>query len=78
MIVYNISRIRPGISKSAVDPSQTTGRKGWALTEVHTPNVGSIEAVCGFLKVKPQELIKTLIYKADAEVFAALVAATAR
>jgi len=30
--------------------------------EVYTPNVGSIEAVCDFLKTKPQDMIKTLIY----------------
>ncbi len=30
--------------------------------EVHTPNVGSIDAVCAFLKTKPQDMIKTLIY----------------
>ena len=29
---------------------------------VHTPNFGSIDAVCAFLKTKPQEMIKTLIY----------------
>ena len=62
------------LEKAPVDPlpKQPAVKVGPA-TEVHTPNVGSIEAVCGFLKVKPQELIKTLIYKADAEVFAALV-----
>ncbi len=30
--------------------------------EVYTPNVGSIESVCAFLKTKPQDMIKTLIY----------------
>jgi prolyl-tRNA synthetase len=29
---------------------------------VHTPNVGSIEAVCNFLKTQPKDMIKTLIY----------------
>jgi prolyl-tRNA synthetase len=29
---------------------------------VHTPNVGSIEAVCAFLKTQPKDMIKTLIY----------------
>jgi prolyl-tRNA synthetase len=33
-----------------------------AMQEVHTPAVGSIEAVCNFLKTKPQDMIKTLIY----------------
>ena len=30
--------------------------------EVHTPNIGSIEAVCAFLKTQPKDMIKTLIY----------------
>jgi len=32
------------------------------MEEVHTPNIGSIEAVCEFLKTKPKDMIKTLIY----------------
>ncbi len=31
------------------------------LKEVHTPNVGTIEAVCGFLGSRPNDMIKTLI-----------------
>jgi len=30
--------------------------------DVHTPGVGSIEAVCEFLKTRPEEMIKTLVY----------------
>jgi len=41
--------------------------------EVHTPNVGSIEAVCDFLKTKPADMIKTLIYTTDEGIVAALV-----
>jgi prolyl-tRNA synthetase len=41
--------------------------------EVHTPNVGSIEAVCGFLGSAPNEMIKTLIYSAEGRTIAALV-----
>ncbi|RPI64709.1 MAG: proline--tRNA ligase [Planctomycetaceae bacterium] len=33
-----------------------------AMTEVHTPNVGSIEAVTKFLGCQPKDIIKTLIY----------------
>ena len=52
------------IEKAPVDalPKQSAKQVGPPV-EVHTPNVGSIEAVCEFLKVKPQELIKTLIYE---------------
>jgi len=44
-----------------------------APEEVHTPNVGTIEAVCEFLKSKPKDMIKTLIYAAGEDVIAALV-----
>jgi len=44
-----------------------------APEEVHTPNVGTIEAVCEFLKSKPRDMIKTLIYAAGEDVIAALV-----
>jgi len=32
------------------------------MQQVHTPNIGSIEAVCKFLGTKPQEMIKSLLY----------------
>jgi prolyl-tRNA synthetase len=31
------------------------------MQDVHTPNVGTIEAVCDFLKTKPKDMIKTLV-----------------
>lgn len=44
-----------------------------AMQDVHTPAVGSIEAVCGFLKTQPAEMIKTLIYTAGDEVIVCLI-----
>jgi prolyl-tRNA synthetase len=44
-----------------------------APEEVHTPNIGTIEAVCEFLKSKPKDMIKTLVYAAGEDVIAALV-----
>ena len=44
-----------------------------AIEPVHTPGVGSIEAVCSFLGTKPAEMIKTLIYSAGEKTFVALV-----
>ena len=41
--------------------------------QVHTPNVRTIEEVAKFLKKKPKDMIKTLIYKADEKVVIALV-----
>jgi prolyl-tRNA synthetase len=48
-------------------------RKVPPIEEVHTPNVGSIEAVCAFLKTKPEQMIKTLIYSKESKTIAALV-----
>jgi prolyl-tRNA synthetase len=33
------------------------------MEEVHTPNIGSIEAVCAFLKTQPKDMIKTIIFQ---------------
>jgi prolyl-tRNA synthetase len=41
--------------------------------DVHTPNIGSIEDVCAFLKSKPKDMIKTLIFTTDDGPIAALV-----
>jgi prolyl-tRNA synthetase len=41
--------------------------------QVHTPNAGSIEAVCAFLKTQPKEMIKTLVLSAGEQTIAALV-----
>src|SRR4030042_699740 len=43
------------------------------LENVHTPNVRTIEHVSSFLKVKPQNIVKTLILKADGQPCAVLV-----
>jgi prolyl-tRNA synthetase len=63
------------LEKAAVDPLPKQKAKTDAprLQDVHTPNVGSIEAVCAFLKTKPADMIKTLIYTTDSGPIAALV-----
>ncbi len=63
------------IEKAAVDPLPKQKTKGDIPEpqDVHTPNVGSIEAVCDFLKTKPEDMIKTLIYSTDDGPIAALV-----
>jgi len=43
------------------------------LTKLATPGVGSIEAVSKFLKCKPHQMLKTLIYTADDQPIAVLV-----
>ena len=54
------------LEKAPVDalPLQTRDTNVPAMQEVRTPGVGSIEAVCAFLKTQRQEMIKTLIYAA--------------
>jgi len=41
--------------------------------EVHTPNIGSIEAVCNFLKTKPKQMVKTMIYSTEDKTIAVLI-----
>jgi len=52
------------IEKAPVDPlpKEKSGDAVPPMQEVHTPNVGSIDAVCAFLKTQPKDMIKTLIY----------------
>jgi prolyl-tRNA synthetase len=64
----NVERAETGkrnVAKSTVDQKP--------LTKLHTPNVGSIEAVSKFLKCKPHQMVKTLIYTADDQPIAVLV-----
>jgi prolyl-tRNA synthetase len=45
---------------------KSTTEKEWLpLENVHTPKVRTIEEVSSFLKVKPQNIVKTLIFNAD-------------
>ncbi|MDD5065111.1 MAG: proline--tRNA ligase [Phycisphaerae bacterium] len=65
IIVYTEdSSYAANIEKAAVDalPKQKPLANVPKPEEVHTPNVGSIEAVCAFLKTQPKDMIKTLIY----------------
>ncbi|MHC4517399.1 MAG: proline--tRNA ligase, partial [Planctomycetota bacterium] len=63
------------LEKAAVDPPAKAEASGEvaAPEDVHTPDVGSIEAVCAFLKTRPTEMIKTLIYSTGEETVAVLI-----
>jgi prolyl-tRNA synthetase len=58
------------IEKADVDPIQPAADLAAsraavpAMAEVHTPNVGTIEAVCNFLATAPADMIKTIIFSA--------------
>jgi len=43
------------------------------VEEIHTPGVKTIEEVCAFLRVKPEEVVKTLIFSADGAAVAVLI-----
>ena len=57
------------LEKAVVDPLPKEPAPGAIppAENVHTPNVGSIEAVCAFLKTNPSEMIKTLVYSSTAD-----------
>ncbi len=69
------------IEKAAVDPLPKDEGRGTMddrrrippMEDVHTPNIGSIEDVCAFLKTQPKDMIKTLIFSCGKEPVAALV-----
>jgi len=67
------------LEKAAVDPpsvipsKRSESRNLFKPELVHTPNVGSIEAVCAFLKTEPKEMIKTLIHADGDNVIATLI-----
>ncbi len=54
--------------KNSVDESTLLSSE-----DVHTPDVRTIEEVCTFLEVTPQDVVKTLIFMADDKPVAALV-----
>ncbi len=48
--------------------------KDWLpLEDVHTPNARTIEEVSAFLKIKPENIVKTLIFNADGQSCAVLI-----
>lgn len=63
------------LEKAAVDPvpKEKSNTEIPPPQQVHTPNVGTIEAVCSFMKTRPKDMIKTLIYSSDNGLVAALV-----
>jgi prolyl-tRNA synthetase len=85
LVATEDGRYAANLDKAAVDPlplaaaAKATRKAAGAMQEVHTPGVGSIEAVCKFLGTNPAEMIKTLIYTTvataggKAETIAALI-----
>jgi len=64
------------LEKAEIAPPEKTPSVDEArlpLEEVHTPGVRTIEEVCAFLSVTPQEVVKTLTFNADGKPAAILV-----
>ncbi|HVN67268.1 MAG TPA: proline--tRNA ligase, partial [Candidatus Sulfotelmatobacter sp.] len=67
---YTASRDSAGVGEYKV---QNTNNKLQTTESVHTPNARTVEEVSAFLKIKPSQLIKTLIYETNSGPIAALV-----
>ncbi|GAI04565.1 unnamed protein product, partial [marine sediment metagenome] len=76
MIVYFKDGSRAwNLEKAPAEPLPKEKAEGdiGQIEQVHTPGIGSVEDVCDFLKCRPKDLIKTLIYSAGDQTIAALV-----
>jgi prolyl-tRNA synthetase len=61
------------IEKAEVDPlPKAAAVDAPAPEDVHTPDVGTIDAVCEFLGTRPEQMIKTLVYSAGEKTVVAL------
>jgi prolyl-tRNA synthetase len=69
---YSASRESAGVGKYRVSESGKPNAEN-RIQEVHTPNMRTVEEVSAFLKIKPSQLIKTLIYETERGAIAALV-----
>jgi prolyl-tRNA synthetase len=70
----NLQRADVDPLHSPVIPSEQSESRNLPKPElIHTPNIGSIEAVCNFLKTQPKDMIKTLIFSSEDGAIAALV-----
>jgi prolyl-tRNA synthetase len=67
---YSASRESAGVGEYKL---QTSNLKLQNLEEVKTPNMRTVEEVSVFLKIKPSQMIKTLIYETESGAVAALV-----
>jgi prolyl-tRNA synthetase len=63
------------LEKAEISRPAVTETEGAVLPveEVHTPDVRTIEEVCGFLGVTPEVVVKTLIFSADGNAVAVLI-----
>ncbi len=68
----NTEKAGVGQAKGGVDQNQETSMI-LGVSEVKTPGAHTVEQVCEFLKVRPAELVKTILFRTDRGPLAALV-----
>ncbi len=61
------------VNRGALEPSPSNKEKMRPVEEVETPDIRTVEEVTSFLSISPTQLIKTLIFRSDGDVVAALV-----
>ena len=64
----NVEKCETGTREHCLD-GDPTGE----LDKVHTPDCASIEDVCAFMKVKPRQMLKTLVCQSDGGTIVAVV-----
>lgn len=70
---YSASLVVAGCVKPEAGNRKPKTAELKTIQEVKTPGVSSVEKVSEFLKVKPHQLLKTLIYKTDNKAVAVLI-----
>jgi prolyl-tRNA synthetase len=62
------------LERASVGPIEDPGCAGMEpMQDVHTPGLSTIEQVSSFLKCRPEDMIKTIVYSADGAAVVALV-----
>jgi prolyl-tRNA synthetase len=61
------------VNREGLEPSSSDKEEMKPVEEVDTPGIRTVEEVTSFLSISPSQLIKTLIFKSDGDVVAALV-----
>jgi len=61
------------VSRDRLEPSPSDEEEMKPVEEVETPDIRTVDEVTSFLSISPSQLIKTLIFKCDGNVVAALV-----
>jgi prolyl-tRNA synthetase len=61
------------VNRGGREPSHSVEEEMKPVEEVVTPDIRTVEEVTSFLSIAPSQLIKTLIFKSDGDVVAALV-----